>query len=157
MSFWAIAKNLRYITNKTHKILHFTAFHSEWPPCVILSDSEESRKTWCNWILRRYAPLNDRKTLTQFLHLQPSFHKSAIWEDTSKKMHSFGIQTINWDIFSFFSIWYSFLDYFLWRDNWFVNCRSFFESDIPYFHEVSFHPDWTDGRDGDSAFFEFLI
>ena len=97
------------------------------------------------------------KFLTQFLHLQSGFHESAIWEDTWKKMHSFGIQTINGDIFSFFSIWNCFLDYFLWRDSWLVNCRSFFESDIPHLHEVSFHPDWADGRDGDSAFFEFLI
>ena len=133
MSFWAIAKNLRCITNKTLKILHFShSFHSG-------------------------LIQNDRKTLTQFLHFQPSFHESAIWEDTSKKMHSFGIQAINWDIFSFLSIGNSFLNNLFWRNSWLVNCRSFFESDIPYFHEISFHPDWADSCDGDSAFFEFLI
>ena len=124
---------------------------------VILSDSEESRKYNANGFFVATLLWMTGKFLTQFLHLQSGFHKSAIWEDTSKKMHSFGIQAINWNIFSFLSIWNRFLDYFLWRNSWFVNCRSFFESDIPYLHEVSLHPDWADGRDGDSAFFEFLI
>jgi hypothetical protein len=77
LSFWGFSRRILDALYTTHKILHSTTFHSEWPYYVILSAAKNLRCIMSFWAQRRI--LNTLHKILHFISFRSEWPYLSFW------------------------------------------------------------------------------